>query len=220
MKKLNILIIEDHYLMVEGYRSMLGGNSEYKTEIMAVHSCQAAFDLLTRKKDRRKFEIVFLDWSLPPHEKESIANGGDLVKYIKMHSPDAKTIIITSHVEGFTLYQIIKELNPSALLSKSDFSPTHIKALLQEVLQDKIIYSPIVKQQIKNLTTRKIYLDNYNRQIITLLSKGIKTKNLPQYLPLSISAIDKRKALIKDYFLLDKATDEDIIREAKRIGLI
>ena len=81
-------------------------------------------------------------------------------------------------------------------------------------------YSPTVKKGIKEITSKDLYLDNYNRQIIFLLSKGVKSKSLPNYLPLSMSAIDKRKAQIKDYFLIEKGNDEDIIREAKKLDLI
>ena len=63
-------------------------------------------------------------------------------------------------------------------------------------------------------------MDNYNRQILLLLSQGIKTKNLPDLLHLSKSAIDKRKAIIKQIFGIDKGTDEDILKEARRQGLI
>jgi two-component system, NarL family, response regulator NreC len=39
-------------------------------------------------------------------------------------------------------------------------------------------------------------------------------------LHLSNSAVEKRKVIIKEYFGIDKGTDEDIIREARKQGLI
>jgi two-component system response regulator NreC len=68
--------------------------------------------------------------------------------------------------------------------------------------------------------SQKKILDQQNRQIISLLAQGIKTKNLPSYLNISISAIEKRKVNIRYYFNLKKGSDEDIIREAKRLGLV
>lgn len=67
---------------------------------------------------------------------------------------------------------------------------------------------------------KEVYLDTTNRRIISLLAKGIKTKNLPIHLNLSISAIDKRKAQIKEIFNIEKGTDEDILREAKKNDFI
>ena len=63
-------------------------------------------------------------------------------------------------------------------------------------------------------------LDSYNRQIIILLSQGVKTKNFHEHINLSTSAIEKRKAVIKDYFGIIKGSDEDILREARKQGLI
>jgi hypothetical protein len=43
---------------------------------------------------------------------------------------------------------------------------------------------------------------------------------MPAYLGLSISAIDKRKAVIKSFFGIDKGSDEDIIKAAKKSGFV
>lgn len=74
-----------------------------------------------------------------------------------------------------------------------------------------------MKEELQN--TVKV-LDSYNRQIIMLLSQGIQTKNLPDYLHLSKSAIDKRKVVIKEFFDIEKGNDEDILREARKQGFI
>jgi hypothetical protein len=39
-------------------------------------------------------------------------------------------------------------------------------------------------------------------------------------LNLSISAINKRKAILKQIFGIDKGTDEDILKEARKQGYI
>jgi hypothetical protein len=62
--------------------------------------------------------------------------------------------------------------------------------------------------------------DVLNKQIITLLSQGIKTKNIPNHLNMTLSAINKRKLKIKESLQIDKGDDEAIINEAKKIGII
>jgi hypothetical protein len=68
--------------------------------------------------------------------------------------------------------------------------------------------------------TPEAQLDIFNRQILHFLAQGIKTKNLYQHIHLSTSAIEKRKAIIKEYFGIKKGTDEDILREARKQGLL
>src|SRR5690606_36814706 len=204
MEQLNILIIEDHHLIIEGYRSLLNNDGlGLNVTITQLNTCEAAFQFLTTRT-KTVFDIVFLDWGLPLYERQKIFNGGHLVKYIIKHSPNAKIVVLTSHVEAFTLYQIIKEVRPAALLTKSEFSSDNVKPLFEAVFANETFYSNEVIRQINTLTSQEIYLDNFNRQIIIFLSQGVKTKNIPQYLPLSLSAIDKRKVQIKDYFLMCK----------------
>jgi two-component system response regulator NreC len=91
---------------------------------------------------------------------------------------------------------------------------------LGDVYKRQIHYSETVQNLKKVMTSTVIFLDNYSRQIIILLSQGVQTKNLPEYLNLSQSAVDKRKAIIKEYFNIEKGNDEDILREARKQGLI
>jgi two-component system response regulator NreC len=219
MPELNVLIIEDHHLIVNGYTDMLALLEDMVAVISVVSNCEEAYNVLTNRQ-YRKFDLVFLDWSLPPFERQKIFNGGDLVRCIKSHSINSKIIIITSHTDAFTLYQIIKDASPAALLCKADCRVESFPSVYDCLLKGEIFYSSTVNDQLKQITSRKDYLDNYNRQIITLLAKGVKTKNLPQYLPLSISSIDKRKAQIKDYFLINKGGDEEIINAARKEGFI
>jgi DNA-binding NarL/FixJ family response regulator len=219
MRKLNALIIEDHHLIVNGYRDMLVSIKDVIPVLSVVGSCEKAYDLL-KTSVSKEFDLVFLDWSLPPFEPKKIYNGGDLVPYIRRHSVNSKIIIITSHTDAFTLYQIIKETCPDALLCKTDCRSETFPVIYETLISDQVYYSQTVIEQVKQITSREQYLDNYNRQIIILLSKGIKTKNLPQFLPLSISSIDKRKAQIRDYFLINKGGDDDIVNAARNQGLI
>src|SRR5690606_2766046 len=122
--------------------------------------------------------------------------------------------------ETFILYSIIKDVRPDGLLVKSDMSADEFLDAFENIFNGQTIYSSTVHRCIKDISRRDTYLDSYNRQIISLLASGIKTKNLPNYMNLSISAIDKRKAQIKTYFDIEKGNDEDIIREARNCGFI
>ena len=214
-----LFIVDDHHLMVEGYKSILQYNSlGIEINISAAYNCEAAFQMLFKQKV--SFDLIMLDLNLPPFPLMKIHSGEDLALLIAKQNPDCKIIILTSHAEGFLLYNIIKKINPSGLLVKSDFTAEDFLTAFDVVMNGGIYYSPTVKQSIREISSKDGYLDNFNRQIISLLSQGIKTKNLPEYLPLSISAIDKRKAQIKDYLGIQSGNDEDIIREARRLNYI
>jgi DNA-binding NarL/FixJ family response regulator len=73
---------------------------------------------------------------------------------------------------------------------------------------------------MKELLARENYLDSINRQIIILWAQGFKNKTIGAQLGLSDSAIEKRKYKIKDFFLINKGTDEELITEARKLGFI
>jgi hypothetical protein len=63
-----------------------------------------------------------------------------------------------------------------------------------------------------------IEIDLFDKQILFHLSKGTKAADIPQYIPISLNAIESRKLNLKE---LLKVTGEliDLVREARKIGL-
>jgi len=217
-RNFNIFIIDDHPTMIEGYKSILYNNVESNLSINSVYNCKDAYTIIMNSKE--EYDIILLDLNLPPYEPAKIHSGEDLAKIIRKKWPNTKIMVLTSHTESFLLYNFIKKINPEGLLVKSDFTPLEFLNAYRKIFQGETYYTTTARQSLKNIYIENNFLDSYNRRIVTLLSKGIKTKNLPEYLHISISAIDKRKATIKDFFNISKGNDEDIIREAKKRGFI
>jgi DNA-binding NarL/FixJ family response regulator len=217
--EVKVLMIDDHPPIIEGYKSILAFNPYgYSIATTSAFSCESAHKIITT--DSIRFNVVFLDITLPPYAEKNINSGLDLVAVVRKHLPDSKIVILTSHSESLVLLGIIKEQNPEGLLVKSDILPSEFLIAFDTIVKGSSYYSATVKM-IKQDTGIPIkLLDTYNRQIIILLSKGKKTKSIQGELHLSKSAIDKRKAIIKDYLGIEKGNDEDILVEARKQGLI
>ncbi len=214
-------MIDDHPSMIEGYKIILSYNDlGYEIETTSAFNCKDAYDIITNPSKKDYFDIVFLDYSLPSYEEKNIVNGEDLALLVKKYSPSTKIVILTSHIETLILYNIIKKVDPNGLLVKSDFTAEELLKAFEAIINNEIYNSATVKASLKELLSKDNYLDDFNRQMLTLLSQGIKTKNLPQHMNLSMSSIEKRKVQIKLYLGIEKGTDEDVIREAKKRGLI
>lgn len=215
---LKILIVDDHPMMVEGYRNILLDIPIAENAIISAGNCSEAYKVITNAVS--PFDVVLLDMNLPPDEKLKLQSGEDLAVLIRKAWPESKIIISTSHTETFLLFNLIKKINPEGVLIKSDFSPTEFLIAFEKITAGETYHTATARQSLKNVYIDKCYLDAYNRRIIALLAKGIATKNLPDYLNITISAIDKRKAQIKEIFDIHKGSDEDIIREARNRGLV
>jgi DNA-binding NarL/FixJ family response regulator len=217
--KANVLIIEDHSAMIEGYKSILAFNTTgLSFKFTIANDCESAYKIITRSQFN--FDIILLDLILPPYNDENLKSGEDLAFIIKKFLPETKLIILTSHTETLVLYSVVKKIYPDGVLVKSDFSAEEFIFAFESVLSGQTYYSSTVKSCLNEIKGKNLYLDTYNRQIISLLNQGVKTKSLPHHLNLSLSAIDKRKVQIKDFFGIDKGNDEDILRKAREKGFI
>lgn len=216
-----IIIIDDHPTMIEGYRSILSSpSSRFHYSILTAHTCNEAYHTLNNPSNHNKFDAVLLDISLPADESLKLKSGVDLIPIIRKNNPLCKIIVITSHTEHFLLYNLYNDYNPESILIKSDITPNELLETFSLLFADQTYYSETATQALKKLGSKEFFLDQIDIQIITLIAEGIKNKNLVDYLPITINAIDKRKVRIKQYFQIEKGNDEDIIRAAKKRNFI
>ncbi|OGS61053.1 MAG: hypothetical protein A2X07_00950 [Flavobacteria bacterium GWF1_32_7] len=214
-------MIDDHPSMIEGYKSILSFNDlGLRITTTPAYNCESAYNIIDNTPVFKAFDFAFVDLSLPPYLEKNIKSGEDLALLIKNKFPDCKIVILTSHAEAFILDAIQKNIAPNGLLVKSDFTADEFLLAFEKIYNNHFYTSRTVVENIAELHEKSAFLDENNRKLITLLAEGVKTKNLPQRMNLSISAIDKRKAQIKYFFKIEKGSDEDIIREAKKHGLI
>lgn len=213
-------MVDDHPTQLDGYKIILSFNDQgIEIDAVMAYNCKSAYEIVTNPENGG-FDIVFLDLSLPGYPEKELKSGEDLAFIVQQYLPDAKIVILTSHSESFLLYNIVKKINPSALMVKSDFDGDELLVAFNSVINGTPYYTETVSASIQELLSREEYLDSYNRQIITLLAQGVKTKNLPERLNLSMSAVEKRKSQIKDYFSIEKGSDEDIVHAARKLGFI
>lgn len=215
-----ILMVDDHKTMLIGYKSILEFNEKnLELDVTFSHDCEDAYNIIINS-DASSFDLVFLDRSLPPYLDKKIKSGEDLAVLVRKQLPDAKIIMLTSHAEAFVIYDIVHKIRPNGLLIKSDFDGDELLEAFNTILNDGTYFSETVKAALKEQIITRGYLDTIDRQIITLLSKGLRNKTIATELGLSDSAVEKRKVKIKDYLNIYKGNDEDIIIECRKLGFI
>jgi hypothetical protein len=80
--------------------------------------------------------------------------------------------------------------------------------------------SQSIKESKKILFQKNVSWDDNDSKILQLIAQGVKTKNLPNYIPLCLSAIEKRKANIKKQLILNTGSDKEMIDVAKKLGFL
>lgn len=220
---LNILIVDDHPMTVDSYVNLLSDDYFYDDEPFFIKSynCETAYkEILSIKKQNTNLDFAILDVSLPAYKQQNIENGIDLATLIRSTHPACKILLLTMHTEIFIVNRVIEEIYPEGFISKSEINFESFPAICKKILSGKIIYSDEIIKSQKKLVQRNFDWGEYDRQILTLLSQGVKMIDIPNHIPLSLSSIEKRKASIKNHFLLEKGGDIELINKIKQLGFL
>jgi DNA-binding NarL/FixJ family response regulator len=218
-KALSILIVDDHPMTVNGYVNVL---SEENFEGLSLDftralDCEEAFKLITAPGNH--FDIAYLDLSLPAYPEEKIFSGLDLGLLMRKTMPDSIIIILTMHSEATLVERLVNEIGPQGILCKSDIDIDEFVNAFRIIYGGETYYSHKIERSLKNRVWDNYNFDNYDRQILMRLAEGIATKNIPNYVPLSLSAIEKRKTHVKNVLLDGKGDDHDLIEAIKKLGI-
>jgi DNA-binding NarL/FixJ family response regulator len=220
---IKVLMVDDHPLILEGYKNILQelNSQEVKIVFETANNLEKAYNKIKKSAVAENyFDIIFLDINLPEFPDMNISSGEDLAVYVRKTSLNSKIIFLTMHNENYRLYNLVKNINPEGLLVKSDVGSLDLKRAFWEVLADKVNYSDTVLKLMRKQVTNDLALDQFDRQILYQLSLGIQTKKLPEVIPLSLAAIEKRKRNLKNQFGLDKEGDLILIQKAKQLGFL
>jgi DNA-binding NarL/FixJ family response regulator len=222
MKHINILLVDDHPIIIEGYQNVLMATKDDNQTLVidTANNCDTAVIMIERASKGIHYDVCFFDISLPASEDGKYASGEDLALLAKRVLPKAKVVILTMFNESFRIHNIIKEIDPDGFLIKSDLTSMELADAFQQVLKSPPYYSSTVNNYVKKTFTSEVYVDDVNRKILHLLSQGVKTKSLNEYIALSTSALEKRKKQLKLLFSVNDGKDETLLYEAREKGYL
>ena len=225
IKKYNALIIDDHPLIAEAYKSAFkyieNQDEAISFTIQMANDCDTAIDIIKECADNDDhIHIAFLDMRLPQSTDGTILSGEDLGIKINELLPETRIIVSTTFNDNFRVHSILKNINPDGFLVKNDITPIELVQAIKEVLNDPPYYSKTIMKLLRNQVSNDYLLDDIDRKIIYELSIGTKTKDLPALVPLSIAGIEKRKRLLKQVFDINSSDDRELILTAKEKGFI
>lgn len=218
---MNILLVDDHPMTVEGFMNVLLKTTFLKEKPVFTqkHSCEGAYFAITEAIQKgQSFDLAIVDQGLPSYAEQSIVSGSDLALLIRERMPNCKIIMVTAHSEVIIIYDIVKKVSPDGLINKNDISPDNLQLIVTEVMQGNQYHSDTIKNCINEIWKKELMFDDFNRQILSYLSKGFKVKELEDVVHLSTSAIQKRVIRMKTAF--EVADDSGLVKEAIKQGFI
>lgn len=221
-KNFTILVVDDHPFTSDAYINMItkAKDDEHYKFIKATN-CEKAFKTIEMVlKKGKKIDMALMDINLPPYEKEKILSGSDLALLVREQFPACKIVMLTMHSEHLILNKVLKMINPEGFISKNDIDFSTFPNLFFKIKNGENYFSPTINKSLQGFVSKTLSWDEYDTQIILLLEKGIQTKHIPEYIDISLSTIEKRKANIKRQLADQKVSDEELISICKKLKLI
>ena len=90
MKKIQLLMVDDHPFILQAYKSTLNGfkKEEYEIITTEANSGESGYNIISNSPI--DFDIAFFDISIPPYKEKKIESGVDLALLLREKMPSCK----------------------------------------------------------------------------------------------------------------------------------
>ncbi|WP_242202144.1 response regulator [Aestuariivivens insulae] len=221
---LNVLIVDDHPLIVKAYQGALNHfnkiKPEYSFNISTANDCEQAYAKIQQASKGEGIDLVFLDISLPPTNDGEIVSGEDLGVVMRELLPETKIMVSTTYTKNVRLNSILRSVNPDGFLIKNDLTPEILTEAIETVIVDPPYYGKAVLKFLRKKSSKDFVIDRIDRRMLYELSRGTKMGEMPEILNLSIAAIERRKRILKEEFNVDGKGDRELLTAAEEAGFI
>ena len=205
MKRIRLLLADDHLMFAEGLRSLL------RDEFELLGTASNGKELVDAAMQSAP-EVILVDISMP------VLNGFDAVREIRKRGSDAKIIFLTMHNDATLLAEALR-CGASGYILKQSAGEELVNAI-REVAQGNHYISPLItslppesqtKQAQKTITPRQ-------REVLQLISQGLTMRQVAAELKISTRTAETHKYEIMA--TLGVESTAELIRYCVRLGLI
>jgi DNA-binding NarL/FixJ family response regulator len=203
--KIKVFIVDDHYMVIEGIRSLL--QAEKDIEWMG-HATNAASCLAFLQQQQP--DIILMDISLPDK------SGIDLCKEVKDKYPSV-FIIGLSTFNQQSFIQKMMDNGASGYVLKNATAEELLEAI-NMVVRGKTYLSFEVSQTMKNKPADTIIITRREQEVLKLIADGMTNSEIAQKLFISTTTVDTHRKNLLEKF--DAKNTAILIRLAIQMQII
>ena len=215
MKKLRILLADDHIVMRTGLRALLERQPNLEV-VGESENGRETIELVSSLKP----DVVVMDVGMP------VLNGIEATKTIVTQHPPIAVVILSMHVDESYIMRALKAGARGYLLK--DSAPADLMSAIQAVSQNKSFFSPkvsrILAEDYVRVLKQKGTVDSYDlltsreREILQLIAEGKANKEVAAALNISPYTVETHRSHILEKLNLHNPAE--LILYAVRKGLI
>jgi DNA-binding NarL/FixJ family response regulator len=191
MKRITVLLAEDHQIVREGFRSLL--EHEHDIEVVGEAETGRQAVQLTRKL---RPAVVVMDIAMP------LLNGLEATRQIRKEFPETKVLILSAHSDDAYVEQVAV-LGAAGFLLKQT-SSHELATAIREVHKGNTFFSPSISRRVydrsqkpvdraANLRKKTNRLSSREVEVLQLIAEGKPNKQVAGELGVSFKTVDKHR---------------------------
>ncbi len=222
MKTVRILAVDDHEMTTLGYKYILE-DTEFEGFQVKMDTAKSFEDAKKKIQESLKlfpYDILLLDIQLSQSTDGPAKTGEDIGIFAREVSPSTKIVFMSSFSDNYRINSILQSVDPEGYMVKTEIDQQSLQAMVKTVMHSPPYYTQKALAAIRKKMANDISLDENDKQILYYLSIGTKTKDMTDYISLSLPSIENRKRQLKILFGVEKQNDQALITESRKRGFI
>lgn len=208
---INVLLVDDHYILREGVKALIESESEIK-----VVACAATAQEGLAKALSFTIDVALIDYSLPDYD------GVWLLQRLRTQKPDLPVLVLSMHTDRDIVVRALSE-GAAGYLPKS-VETSELLTAIRAVCQGGSYLHPTIAPHLLGALRKgtkdfpSVELSERELHILQRAAEGWSNQRIADELFLSISTI---KSDLRDLFRkLNASTRTEVVAEAIRRGNI
>lgn len=196
MSKLNILLVDDHEMVLMGLKGFLNLQSDIQVIGEATDGEEGVQKALSLKPD-----VIIMDLVMPKMD------GVEATLAILKEWPEAKILVLTSYLDNEKIYPVI-DAGAKGYMLKTSNAPEILNAV-RKVARGQLAIETEVEQKMKqheNNPALHEHLTARERDILNLLAKGYDNQTIADTLFISLKTVKTHVSNILSKLQVDDRT--------------
>ncbi|MCK4403505.1 MAG: response regulator transcription factor [candidate division Zixibacteria bacterium] len=193
MKKVKLLVADDHKIFRQGIKKLLEEESDLQVVGEAANGREAV-----KKATELKPDVILMDIAM------ANLNGLEATKQIKKVLPDIKVIMLTMHKNEEYILQSFQAGASGYILKEG--AVEELVSAIRSIHQDKSFLSPTISKTLIDAYLRKMetgktatpfdLLTDREREVLQLIAEGYTNREVAKSLFISVKTVEAHRAHI------------------------
>ena len=210
MKRIRILLVDDHAVVRQGFKMILSAQTDMEIVGEAANGREAV-----ELAERLKPDIVVMDVAMPE------LNGIEATRRLVASAPHIRVIALSMHKDSVYVREILRAGARGYLLK--DSGAEDLVRAIRTVAGGESWLSPAVSNAVlddyrRHVTNPIDLLTSREREVLQMLAEGKTNKEIAVVLNLSVYTVDAHRGRIMEKLNLHSINE--LVRFAVRNGLI